>query len=265
MTTHLSEDDLVLHFYGEMDTASERRVVSHLADCEGCRRSYTRLQQVLAAVDAMPVPALPDGFERVVWARLEPALPAGRGWLPRWFPGWFPQWMLGPAHLAWAAVVLLLVTGAFVAGRLTIPSVGTGPTPVASAADIRERILLSDLGEHLDRSQAMLIELVSADQPDGRDAVDISLERERAEELVAANRLYRQTVTAAGNSSVSQLLDELERLLVELAASPDHVSGEDMERVQQRVAAKDLLFKVRVVSNALRARQQQAIRGRTRG
>ncbi|HVJ26788.1 MAG TPA: hypothetical protein VM493_04570, partial [Vicinamibacterales bacterium] len=101
------------------------------------------------------------------------------------------------------------------------------------------------------------IELVTSEQPDGQNAVDFSLERERAEELVAANRLYRQTVSATGNSSVTELLDELERLLVELAASPDQLSAEDMERVQRQVTAKDLLFKVRVVSTALRARQQQ--------
>lgn len=249
MTTHLTEDDLVLHFYGEMDTATESQAVIHLAECDPCRRSYTRLQQVLAAVDAMPTPALGEGFERVVWARLEPALPVRRGWVSRW--------MFAPANLAWGAAVLMLVASAFFAGRLTNPAVGTGATPVASAADVRERILLSDLGEHLDRSQTMLIELVNAEQPNGRDDVDISLERERAEELVAANRLYRQTVSATGNSSVTQLLDELERLLVELAASPDQLSAEDIERVQQRVAARDLLFKVRVVSTALRARQQQ--------
>lgn len=253
MTTHLTDDDLVLHFYGEMDQAAESEAVSHLAGCDECRRSYTRLQRVLAAVDAMPAPALPDAFERVVWARLESALPPRRGWLG----GWLGELMVGPANLAWAAAVMLLVAGAFFAGRLTNPPTGVNAPTMASAVDIRERILLSDIGEHLDRSQAMLIELVTAEQPDGRDEVDISLERARAEELVAANRLYRQTASGTGNSSVTQLLDELERLLVELAASPDQLSGDDMERVQQRVAARDLLFKVRVVSTALRAKQQQ--------
>jgi hypothetical protein len=255
MTTHLTEDDLVLHFYGEMDQVAESDAVAHLAGCDDCRRSYTRLQRVLAAVDAMPAPALSEGFERIVWARLEPALPVRRGWLS--------GWMLGPANLAWAAAVLLLIAGAYFAGRLTNPQSETAAPRMASGADVSERILLSDLGEHLDRSQAMLIELVSANQPDGRDDIDISLERERAEELVAANRLYRQTVSRTGNSSVTELLDELERLLVELAASPDQLTGEDMERVQQQVAAKDLLFKVRVVSAALRARQQQQMPART--
>ena len=107
----------------------------------------------------------------------------------------------------------------------------------------------------------MLIELVSAAPPtagDGR--VDITLERARAEELVAANRLYRQSVEASGDTTVTQLLDELERLLVELAASPDHLPPADMQRVQQQIAARDLLFKVRVVSTALRDRQVRKMR-----
>ena len=68
----------------------------------------------------------------------------------------------------------------------------------------------------------------------------------------------------SGEIQVSQLLDELERLLVELAASPDQLATEDIERVQQRIAAKDLLFKVRVVSSAVKERQKQQTRSRIR-
>lgn len=252
---HLTDDDLVLHFYGELAPPAEAQAVSHLTACDGCRRSYARLQQVLSAVDAMPPPRLPDGFERTVWARLEPALPARRSWLS--------GVVFGPANLAWAAAIVLLVTAAFFAGRLTSPPPGAARTQAASADEIREAVLLSDLGEHLDRSQTMLVELVSAEEPASRDTVDISLERERAQELVAANRLYRQTATASGDMAITQLLDELERLLVELAASPDQLSPEDLERVQDRIAAKDLLFKLRVVSSAVRERQQQQILTRT--
>lgn len=251
MNGHLSDDDLVLHYYGELEGPAAAGASGHLAACDGCRRNYTRLQQVLAAVDSVPAPALADGFERIVWARLEPALPARTGWL---------SWrVFSPANLAWGAMIVLLVTGAFIAGRLT-KATRSEVAPLA-AADLRERILLSDLGEHLDRSQAMLIELVSAAQPmAGEVSVDFSLERARAEELVAANRLYRQSAGATGDTTVTQLLDELERLLVELAASPDHLPPADMHRVQQQIAARDLLFKVRVVSTALKDRQVRKAR-----
>ena len=253
MTTtmqHLIEDDLVLHYYGELDAAAERHAATHLSQCEPCHRNYVRLQRVMAAIDTLPAPALGDGFEPTVWARLEPALHRRRGpfaWL-----------VFSPANLAWVGAVLVLVAGAFFAGRMTRQQAGE-PTAV-TADQVREGVLLVDLGEHLDRSQTMLVELVNADVQG--DEVDLTTERERAEDLVAANRLYRQATGASGDLTVRQLLDELERLLIELAASPDHLSTEDMARVQQRIAAKDLLFKVRVVANGLKERQKQQMQAR---
>jgi hypothetical protein len=249
--SHLNDDDLVLHYYGELDTAGEARVTAHLAECGACHAGYTRLQQVLAVVDTAPAAALPDGFERTVWARLEPRLGTPRR-------GWLTWFVYSPARVAWGAAVLALVAGSFFAGRLWQRDVSSGGQ-VVSSGDVRERILLVDLGEHLDRSQMMLVELVSA--PDG--SLDMSAERARAGELVAANRLYRQTAGATGDAAVKELLDELERVFVEVAASPDRLTADDLLHVQQRIEARGLLFKVRVVSTSVRERQKQEIRTRT--
>ena len=79
---HLSEDELVLHYYGEMDAASEDRATAHLGTCADCHGQYARLQRVMALVDSVPAADAPEGFERVAWARLEAALPRQqRGWL----------------------------------------------------------------------------------------------------------------------------------------------------------------------------------------
>jgi hypothetical protein len=240
---HLNEEDLVLHFYGELDAGTATRADTHLADCGDCRASYARLQRVMAAVDTLPDPVLPEGFERVTWARLEPSLQRASGWR---------SWLgLSPASLALASVVLILVAGAFFAGRLSrTPERAT----VLTAEQLRERVLLADLGEHLDRSQMMLVDLISAD---AAGTVDMSADRRRAEDLVAANRLYRQTAEDSGEARVTELLDELERLLVDLAASPDTVSSADLEKVRTRIDANGLLFKVRVLSTAVRERQKQ--------
>jgi hypothetical protein len=255
---HLSDDDLVLHYYGEMTAADEHRAAGHLAECQACQQNYGRLQRVLAFVDSAPIAEAPDGFERVAWARLEPALPTRRrGW-----PSWF---VFSPARLAWAAMVAVLVVGAFVAGRLTpetAPSTGTpAPAPAqASAEKVRERILLVDLGDHLDRSQMVLVELVSSESTGD---VDISAERTRAEQLLAANRLYRQTAATSGDATVATVLDELERVLVDVAASPSTLSQADLDTVRRRIESKGLLFKVRVVSSEVRERQKAAIQERT--
>jgi hypothetical protein len=248
--SHLTDDDLVLHYYGEMQGTTRATMQRHLDTCDDCRERFVTLQRVLAVVETVPAPALPESFERVMWARLEPALPKPRGWF---------SWLAMPSNLAWVATIVLLIAGAFFAGRLT-RSGDTG-SAIVTAEQVREGVLLADLSEHLDRSQTMLVELVSED-PAGTDAVDITFERDVAGDLVAANRLYRQAVSENGDTNLATLLDDLERLLVEIAASPNTLAAEDMERVRQRIAAKDLLFKVRVVSAAVRDKQEDRIRAR---
>ncbi len=127
----------------------------------------------------------------------------------------------------------------------------------STANQVRERILLIDLGDHLDRSQRVLVELVTAE---GATASDRSSERDRAEQLVWANRLYRETAAATGDSSVVDLLDQLERVLVEVAASPSNPSAREMDDVRRRIESGSLLFKVRVVSTDLQERRKAAMR-----
>lgn len=254
-TLHLTDEDLILHYYGELDDREEKRIAGHLGDCAPCQASYSRLQRVLAFVDSVPAPEAPAGFERTVWARLEPALPARER-------RWFSSFVFSPGRLAWAAAIVILLTGAFFAGRLLPRSQPAGVPQQAvtvSQEKVRERILLVDLGDHLDRSQMVLVELASA----GEDApVDISSEQARAQQLLAANRLYRQTALSTGNTAMADVLDDLERVLVDIAASPSTMTQQDLEAVRRRIASNELLFKVRVVSTQVRERQKAAIQER---
>ena len=247
MISHIDEDDLVLHYYGEIADADERVVAAHLGSCAACAENYRRLQRVLSAVEAGASADAPEGLERTVWARLEPSLSEirrGQQWR-----GWL---ILSPAHFALAASVVLLVTAAFFAGRFVQRGHDAVPAPVA-AETVRERILRVDLGDHLDRSQMVLVEIVSAAKDR---SLDISGERERAEQLVAANRLYRQTALTSGEPRIAEVLDELERVLIEVAASPEQMNASDLDAVSQRIESKGLLFKVRVVSSEVRQRQK---------
>ena len=251
---HLNDDDLVLHYYGEMPAAEEARAAAHLASCAACQANYTGLQRVMAFVDSAPAVEPAEGFERIAWARLEPALAASRR------GGWSSWFVFSPASLALAAGVLLLIGASFMAGRLTRAANPGGNGAPQSAEKVRERILLVDLGEHLDRSQMVLVELVSAGGDTGD--VDISTERARAEQLVAVNRLYRQTALSTGDANMASVLDDLERVLVDIAASPATVSQADLDSVRRRIDSKELLFKVRVVSSQVRERQKAAIQER---
>src|SRR3954469_14127421 len=155
---HLTEDDLILHYYGEIEPVVAARAADHLHECATCHAAFTTYQRVLAAVDAAPPVEVSDGFERKVWARLQPQLdrePRNR---------WRSWVVVSPARLAWAAAVVILVASAFFAGRVSqkaLPA-NAADTTAASLA-LRERILLADLGQHLDRSQLMLTEFVSSE------------------------------------------------------------------------------------------------------
>jgi anti-sigma factor RsiW len=251
--THLTEQDLVLRYYGELASAEEEKAARHLAGCAECRHAFTRLQRVLGMIDeSIVTPEVPEGFERTVWARLEPAVRRRRGSF-RWG-------FLSPVPMALAAAVLVLVAGAFFAGRMSSPATRGVDIAGNSSDQVRERILLVDLGEHLDRSQMVLVELVSGNE---QATIDVSGDRAQAEQLLAANRLYRQTATSAGDTNVSDLLDELERVLVELAAGPRQLTPEALEGVRRQVEGKGLLFRVRVVSSEVRERQKEAMQRRT--
>ncbi len=249
---HLTDDDLILHYYGELDTNAAARVSDHLRACPTCHASFTTLQRVLTAVESAPAPEIADGFERTVWARLQPEL-GGRD-------GWWSRLVFSPARLAWVAGIVMVVAAAFFAGRVSQHAPVAAPVESAAAqSGLRERVLLADLGDHLDRSQMMLIELVSADT-----AVDVDLpaERARAQQLVADNRLYRQTATANGNVALAAVLDDLEQVLVDVAAGPDTLSAADLMEVRQRIESKGLLLKVRVLSSEVQKRQKTEIRAR---
>ncbi|MGH9369913.1 MAG: hypothetical protein ACRD15_00110 [Vicinamibacterales bacterium] len=251
--THLTDDDLVLQYYGELPAPQKAEAAAHLESCHRCRADYSRLQRELGTLDERVLSQAtdpPPSFERTVWARLEPHLRREHRGRLDWM-----RWSRAP--LALAASVLILVAGAFFAGRALSPNPPATPVDTAtiSGAQIRERILLVDLGEHLDRSQMVLVELVSSE---GEGSVDISGERARAEELIASNRLYRQTAEDTGDIAISQLLDEIERVLTEVAASPERVSPQDLAAVQRRIESRDLLFKLRVVSSEVRERQKEA-------
>jgi hypothetical protein len=125
-------------------------------------------------------------------------------------------------------------------------------TAAADREVVRERILLVAVGDHLERSQVALIELVNT--PSGT-TVDISGEQQRARDLVAENRLYRQTALTTGDPAVASVLDELERVLMEIANSPSTMTAAEFSKVRSRIEQQGIIFKVNVFGQRVRERE----------
>ncbi len=208
-----------------------------------CRAEYANLQRVLNVVDAAPVPERGPNYGAQVWSRLQPALGGRRRWV------WPLLW---PArHWAAAAVAATLLVAAFLAGRYYPKA-----APAQTAGQVRERILLVAVGDHLERSQMVLVELVNA-RPG--EPLDFTSERERAGDLVAENRLYRQTAAHTGDTRVASVLDDLEPVLLDIAHSPGHLTPEEVDRLRQRIEGDGILFKVRVLGSTVRHREEKAV------
>jgi hypothetical protein len=234
---HLNEEQLVFHYYGE--PADRDAAEAHLASCPDCRSNYQSLQRVLNVVEGASIPERQPGYEDELWSRLEPKLGSMRrfNWLIWIQPG---KWAL-------AASVVVLVIASFLAGRWMAP---TAPPQVASSdPGIREKVLLVALGDHLERSQMVLVELVNT-RP-GQE-IDISDEQKWAEDLLGTNRLYRQTAASTGEESVTAVLEDLERVLVEIARSPSTLSRDELQEIRQRIESQGILFKIRVLGSQMR-------------
>lgn len=250
--THPSDDELVLLFYREGSGLQEME--AHLASCTGCRGRFEMLTAALRAVEAAGVPERDESYGARVWAQLQPRLDGARQ-----RPGWrhsFAAFMTWP-RLATGGAIAALVAAAFLAGRT---SVQLPPPPEARRAEApsgaaRERVLLAAVGSHLDRSRVVLTEIAHRN---GGGAADISSEQATAADLLATNRLYRQAAARNGDAAVAAVLEDLERVLVEIASSPSPASHDDLARWRDQIQTEGLLFKVTVMGSRVRARQQDA-------
>ena len=236
--THCTEEDLILHYYGE-DTG-RATAAPHLASCADCTRRYHDLAQVLQAA-AVPEPPEPgDDYGQQVWRRIRGRLPEReRPWL-----AWL-QWK--PMSAALAASLLLLV--GFLAGRTWPggePAAGPVARTAAETASEARRVLVLSVADHLERSDRVLTDVVNA-----ADGYDISRQQEWAEDLLSASRLYRQDAIDADERALAAVLDATERALLEIVHGPSTVSAAQLEEIRVRVDSAALLFKVRVMRDEL--------------
>jgi hypothetical protein len=235
---HLEEEELVAHYYEESANMAESE--RHLKACLACTRRYTELCRVLEAVVVPTPPARGEKYVEQLWQSIGASLPVFEK--PR------RQWMRFYRPLGWAAACVLLVAVAFVAGRRWERK-QTSQVAVAVDPQARQRVVIVVLGDHLDRSERLLVQLNHAGAGD-LSALPL---RSEAQELLASNRLVRQSAIAAGDRNVEASLDRLERLLMELSNEPGSLTGADLNHLRQEMNTDGLLFDIRVLRSRVQS------------
>jgi maltooligosyltrehalose synthase len=116
----------------------------------------------------------------------------------------------------------------------------------------RERVLDAEVEDHFERSQRVLTEVTKLD---ASTPVVLTRDRDRAADLVAAGRVYRRTADALGETATSELLEDLERVLLDVANGSPQPTAAEIEALRNRIDQQDLVFRLRVVGAELRHKQ----------
>lgn len=237
--SHLSDDELALVHFGE---GEDQGAPAHVRGCAECAERLRALARLLSLAEPPEVPERGEDYGARVWERLQPRL-AAEARPARVVPIRPRPWPRVASYAALAAALVL----AFLLGR-RFPETGR---PLS--AEARERVLLVAVSEHLERSQLVLVELANAptDAP-----LALGAQRALADELVASGRLYRQAAARADEPALAAVLEELERVLVEVAAGPEALAPRDLAELQRRIEARGLLFRVRVIGTQVRERER---------
>jgi hypothetical protein len=258
---HPGEEQLVALYYGEMQRPET--LMEHLRECAACRESFESLQRTLAALKELPVPERDANYGSQVWFRIAHRMDAPNQPTERQRSGWF-----GFRRLAAAGALTAAIVASFFAGRYW-------PRPAThivttDAAQIRQGVLLLAVSDHLDHAQMVLLELVNSDQNQpahGGVSVPVNMQAEqaRAQKLLVSNRLYEQTAQQTGDMEIENILNALEPVLLEIAHSPDEISSQQFQQIQDRIRNAGILFKVRVVSSDVHYKEQALARQKSQG
>jgi hypothetical protein len=234
---HYTEEELVLSYYGESAHAEE--IKAHLSDCDRCRGAFTAIEEDLEAIGDLPFPSARPGYAQHVWEAIEPRLETQRVAVPA---SRIRRWR---APLAAAASLILVVTSLWIGYRAGAR--GAGDEIIDQ--ETRRQALMTAVSLHLQRSERLLVELSNVDRSRN---IDLEGPQKRAIALASTNRLYRRTAELHDETELSTLLDELERVLLDVANAPDRINPADFSVLWSRVERNGLLIKMRLQEVAAR-------------
>jgi hypothetical protein len=242
---HLTEEQLIEYYYEESPQST--RIDRHLRECNKCAETYAELRSDLDAIEPITAPSRAAGHGEQIWQSIRNFVPVYEQKQQRLW-----QRFSNLKGLSFATACTLLIAVAFFAGRQWENY--QRPPQIQTAANNRTRqpIVLVVLGDHLGRSERLLVGLKHGDS-----AESTALIKAEAQDLLSANRFYRESATKSGDPAFAGALDRLERVLVEIANEPDNASPARLAELQKELNTDGLLFEVRVLRSRVQEDQKE--------
>jgi hypothetical protein len=251
---HFSQEELVEQYFNGVPGGLSRGARRHLEKCDECAMAYKKLASDLAAARHLNVPERDNDYGEEMWRRVAPLLPE-RPWLGVRAPR-VGLWR----GLSYAGGLAVLIMGAFYLGRMwehrQQPHMMAAKTP----APAHLHVVVVVLGDYLDQSERLLVELKHADGENPQ----LAPLSEEARNLLTANRRFREDADKSGDHELIEALDRLDQLLNQLANEPRGLNADAIARLRQEMNTDGLLFEVRVLRSK-NPHRKRAVRVMARG
>lgn len=262
------EHRMVEALFGEIDPEAIVQLERHLASCDACRETFTSMKATLqwtamAEEEAVPEPHWPAFRERLRNRIHERETGQSRAPL---IPSW--EWgktvrLPGPVwgrQLALAVVLVLI--GAFI-GRNSVPEHDDGIASSASTNEGSTEISPTQLAlrtqRYLDRSNVLLLGLVNFDVGnDDLRALNFAHKQTIAGDLVAEAGAIKTALDARREVQLRMLIEELEKVLLQIANLEVQDDLPGIEMIQQGVDHRALLLKINLETMKLNDQAETA-------
>ncbi len=254
-----------LYNYDELSEENKRLFHAHLTTCPACAGEYEEMAGVLALMDQRDKPEMGEEFWDSYYLRLlekmkeseekEKNKIKNKIWLL--LKKWWENFKFDIQRLRWvlypAAALLLVVLGIAIGRYLYLPAVpGKGEQLISSALS-SERKISPVVLEHFENLRPLLIDCANYNAQETGSGGDFVLIDKKTLKKLALQNLLLKRIAARGNDVVlTQLLEELEMILLEISnAEPGETNGditgkETIGRVRDILEKNDTLFKMKI-------------------
>jgi hypothetical protein len=243
---HITDEDLILLFYGEHDDPG---LAATVAESTGLSARFDALSAEIRLADNFVPPLRGDDYGAEVWQRISPELNDSRGTATDRLKTWWTSLSQPRFSLAGALSIALVAVLAFMLGRNggqspVIDSLSPLDNPTITLAGLdAQRLLKNSVSGHLEQVNLVLTQFANSSESS-------ATEVQFATDMLVANRLYRQAAANQGKQQLAAFLAGLEPLLIEMAYEAQSGSKATRERMQQEVR-NGLLFRIRVMNKQL--------------
>lgn len=197
----IDEEKLLMIYFDEAEKADIDQCLNSAESC----RLLDQLEADMKTIDqAQNNHSLPDDYGQQLWNRIADRLPQSAeppaDQANRWQR--FIGWMMVPQYsLASVATVVALVMVAYFSGRQQ--------SDWNSNDALQQQLLAQNIQLHLTQSEIFLTQVSNGN--------GISNARSTAQRLLMSNRIFKQALAGQNGQFTSQLLQELEPVLLEYA------------------------------------------------